>query len=597
MDVEWAVAGGALHVLQARPITTYVPLPPEMQTEPGERRLLYIEPSLADGLTISGAVSPLTNDLLMLMAEGMLKYLVGDVTLDRDLKRGVYGVGGARVYANLSNILHVADVRKTADDRRLIDATLADIYENLDIERYRTERPPPYLRKWRLLRAAPGILWRMRGVMKGMAKAMFRRTAFHEQYRDALATFERSVDAPADEPMEMSQYVMWMYGHVGTVSLKATAPALMMHVRGGTRTLDGLIDPDSAEQRRLADAIKAGADDLVFEMGIALHHLSTLLPAAAFDDVDALAESLVARSLPAEFLSAWDEFIRSFGSRGPLEMDLAYPKYGDDPLVGLRQIAMLARGGGVDPRAIHERQVRERQTAYTRLAELMPARKRRRLERAYRNILAFEPAREMPKHHITVVNLRIRTRLLALADRWVDGGRLDRREDVFELRFEDIDRAERDSEFDLRECIATRNVFYRKARALVRHFPHAIDSRGRILRPQRPQVPGELRGLAVSSGRVTGPVKVMHDPFEKTVEPGDVLVAHTTDPGWTPLFINAAAVLLEVGGELQHGALVAREYGKPCVAGIVNLTSSLRDGQTVEVDGDAGVVRLLSESE
>ena len=57
--------------------------------------------------------------------------------------------------------------------------------------------------------------------------------------------------------------------------------------------------------------------------------------------------------------------------------------------------------------------------------------------------------------------------------------------------------------------------------------------------------------------------------------------------------INAAAVLLEVGGELQHGALVAREYGKPCIAGIVNLTSLLTDGQMVEVDGNTGRVSLL----
>ena len=75
--------------------------------------------------------------------------------------------------------------------------------------------------------------------------------------------------------------------------------------------------------------------------------------------------------------------------------------------------------------------------------------------------------------------------------------------------------------------------------------------------------------------------------------PGDVLVAVTTDPGWTPLFINAAAVVLEVGGELQHGALVAREYAKPCVSGIVEVTAQFQDGQQVEVDGDAGVVRLL----
>ena len=78
---------------------------------------------------------------------------------------------------------------------------------------------------------------------------------------------------------------------------------------------------------------------------------------------------------------------------------------------------------------------------------------------------------------------------------------------------------------------------------------------------------------------------------------GDVLVAYTTDPGWTPLFVNAAAVVLEVGGILQHGAVIAREYGKPCVVGVDLVVSKLRDGQMVEVDGTAGVIRLLGEDE
>ena len=73
-----------------------------------------------------------------------------------------------------------------------------------------------------------------------------------------------------------------------------------------------------------------------------------------------------------------------------------------------------------------------------------------------------------------------------------------------------------------------------------------------------------------------------------------MLVAYTTDPGWTPLFVNAAAVVLEVGGTLQHGAVIAREYGKPCVVGFDQMVSQFRDGQTVEVDGTAGVIRLLS---
>ncbi len=122
-----------------------------------------------------------------------------------------------------------------------------------------------------------------------------------------------------------------------------------------------------------------------------------------------------------------------------------------------------------------------------------------------------------------------------------------------------------------------------------------IDSRGRILRPApREERPGELSGMAVSPGVVTGPVKVLRDPHSKPVNKGDVLVAYTTDPGWTPLFVNAAAVVLEVGGILQHGAVIAREYGKPCVVGIDRLMTKLHDGQRVEVDGTAGVIRLLS---
>jgi len=140
----------------------------------------------------------------------------------------------------------------------------------------------------------------------------------------------------------------------------------------------------------------------------------------------------------------------------------------------------------------------------------------------------------------------------------------------------------------------TRTRFLNKLKAQVRTFPPVIDSRGRILRPPpRAERAGELTGMAVSPGIVTGPVKLLHNPHEKRVNKGDVLVAYTTDPGWTPLFVNAGAIVLEVGGMLQHGAVVAREYGKPCVAGIDGVMTKLQDAQQVEVDGTAGVVRLL----
>jgi phosphoenolpyruvate synthase/pyruvate phosphate dikinase len=80
---------------------------------------------------------------------------------------------------------------------------------------------------------------------------------------------------------------------------------------------------------------------------------------------------------------------------------------------------------------------------------------------------------------------------------------------------------------------------------------------------------------------------------EKVINNGDILVAKAADPGWTPLFINASGVLLEVGGMLQHGSLIAREYGKPCIAGIQKVTELLKDGDLVEMDGSNGIVKKL----
>jgi len=107
-----------------------------------------------------------------------------------------------------------------------------------------------------------------------------------------------------------------------------------------------------------------------------------------------------------------------------------------------------------------------------------------------------------------------------------------------------------------------------------------------------PQAHGrQLRGLGISSGVCTGTVRVLRSPAEgHRLQPGDVLVARATDPGWTPLFLTAGAVVMELGGMLSHGAVVAREYGLPAVVNVPDACAVLEDGQTVTVDGNRGVV-------
>ena len=90
-----------------------------------------------------------------------------------------------------------------------------------------------------------------------------------------------------------------------------------------------------------------------------------------------------------------------------------------------------------------------------------------------------------------------------------------------------------------------------------------IDSRGKI--PQAPLAETEdgLVGDPIAPGTVRGPAKILHAPYEKPLEKGEILVTHASDPGWTPIFINAAGVVLEVGGALQHGAVIARGIRTP----------------------------------
>ena len=600
MDVEWAFAnavdGRRLHILQARPITAYVPLATELQTAPGEQRCLYIDRALTDGLTMSGPISPLTNDYAERGVMLMLDYLV-HLPEDADLVAGGLCLKGSRIYFNISPYMHLMGSREAfARQLSQMNMLLADILGSVDMDRYRPDRPPDFLRWWSLLGRAPMLLWRLRAVIGALMKPIFRYERFRRDYDRAQAEYDRWLATPVDHDQPLDDFLFDLFVEWGRVTLAATGPSLAVFYFGGTDVVNKLIDADDPAQVALADAIRRGyPDDLIVQMGVAMFHLAGQLPVELAENLDELAALLEQRRLPESFLADWDAFIARFGCRGPLEMELANPKYADDPRVALAQIApMAASRDSFDPRAVQERLVAERQAAFAELRAALPKRKRRRLDRAYRNIENHYDARELLKHHLTQANARLRERVVRIADQLVDAGRLDSRDDVFELTFADLQKAVDDADFDVRSQAATGGAFYRQLKRQVRHFPHAIDSRGRIPRPERRgDDASTLHGGAMSPGVARGPAKVLNDPFEQTVEPGDVLVAVTTDPGWTPLFVNAAAVVLEIGGELQHGALVAREFGKPCVAGIADVMNRIRNGQTIEVDGAAGTVRII----
>lgn len=101
-----------------------------------------------------------------------------------------------------------------------------------------------------------------------------------------------------------------------------------------------------------------------------------------------------------------------------------------------------------------------------------------------------------------------------------------------------------------------------------------------------------LKGAPASAGVVSGKARVILDPTGARLEPGEILVAPSTDPGWTPLFFTASGLVMEMGGPMSHGAIVAREYGIPAVVGVSGAIEHITTGQQITVDGSRGIITL-----
>jgi phosphohistidine swiveling domain-containing protein len=593
VDIEWAFAGGRPYLLQARPITTYIPLPDELLTQPGQPRWLYLDLTLIE----QGIQQPLTTMSNTWFGDVTSQMCVEGVGKDiaSSIKDGIGDAIGGRTYLNLSNLLRLMSRDSLADEFGGLDAYAADIIRNIDEDDYRAKEKPKAFR-WLVFRG----LFHSAGLIGKTLMGLILPSQLEKSYQRGVERFlcqleleeakEQSLKAFADHTLELVVKLM-MYTTIPTLIDAEIAKA----------SVRGLFRKESPEIRALADKLdRALPHNVTTEMGLAIYSLSQQVDAQAFESLGTLEEQVRHRMLPDEFLARWDAFMERFGFRGPRELDLISPRYADDPMIVLRQMKQFAQldDGSPDPQTAFEQQQSERQAAYEELSAYLHKKSRlkaRVFRHLYRLVATFGGYREIHKYYLIMVNYRVRLRVLDAARALVKADRLDTAEQVFDLTIDDLQQGLDDPSLDLRSIVRRNSAFISRIKH-IRNFPVVIDSRGVILRPRRAAAAeNELAGQAVAAGVVRGPVKVLSHVGEKPIQPGDILVAKATDPGWTPLFIIAGGIVLEVGGLLQHGSLIAREYGKPCVAGVENVTSILKDGQTVELDGTTGIVHLIDD--
>ncbi len=287
------------------------------------------------------------------------------------------------------------------------------------------------------------------------------------------------------------------------------------------------------------------------------------------------------------------EFLGRHGHRAVREGDLSSPTWTDDmPCVFTMIRSYLNADPAADPHSMEEHQRREREVAEKDAVRRVGRRRHWAFRWALRDARNSLAQRERTKSLLIRANDHFRRLMRELSQRLSADGRLTKPDDIYYLTWDEAtDLAE--GRLDPAEAMTrVRRRREEEERNRVVVLPDAFAGRPRPLSAAPSLTPGQvLRGLPVSPGRATGPARVVHDPRDNVeVKRGEILVAPVTDAGWTPLFVVVAGLVVDIGGTLSHGSIVAREYGLPAVVGVKTATQCIRTGQIITVDGSQGTV-------
>ena len=306
-----------------------------------------------------------------------------------------------------------------------------------------------------------------------------------------------------------------------------------------------------------------------------------------------LAGAYRAGALPGRLQQGLAAFLARYGFRSIGEIDIGVRRWSEDPTHILGALTNYIRldNDALAPDAQFAKGAREAEAMITSLLQRVHGPKRLLLRFVLRRLRALIGSREAPKFHlIRLLATPSRELLKPVGTELAARGRLAKADDIFFVSLPEARRAVAGQ--DLRQVVAERRLTFERERGR-RHIPRLLLSDGTDAEAALISTTGGLRGAPASPGVVTGIARVIRSPHGAHLEPGEVLVAPSTDPGWTPLFLTAGGLVMEMGGMMSHGAVVAREYGIPAVVAVAGATEQISTGQRVTVDGSAGTVTLL----
>jgi rifampicin phosphotransferase len=364
-----------------------------------------------------------------------------------------------------------------------------------------------------------------------------------------------------------------------------------------------------------AYALLDGFPNKTVEMGLALWRLSR--KAAA----DPTVHEAITQGSPADvphrlqqsapgraFLAELDAYLQEFGRRGEL-WGITFPSWREDPTPVIQTLRDYVVRPNLDLERNLAAAAARREERIAQVTAQLQGYPQPVVQQFEFLLKAAQIANILHEDHNFLIDFggdyAVRQVILEIGSRFAQAGVIEQRDDVFYLWLDELRATAAELPYlDRKELIAARKAEEERFAAIeppaalgtLVDNPVALGPIKFFGAPvQQPETPGLFKGNAGSPGIARGPAKVVRSLTEAgKLEFGDILVAVTTAPPWTPLFATVAAVVTDTGGVLSHCASVAREYGIPAVVGTGNTSSLIRDGELLEVDGNAGTVRVVA---
>ncbi|HKR50843.1 MAG TPA: PEP/pyruvate-binding domain-containing protein [Pseudonocardiaceae bacterium] len=595
-DIEWAVSGaGELWLTQARPITTLYPLP----TSPHGQLRVYLCVTLAQGLT--RPITPMGIAAFRLIASCGSELVFGSAVPDPVAGPAVFVEAGQRAFLDVTPILH-SRVGRALVPRILdvMEARSAVVLRRLCDDPRLAERTTS---RWPFLRQLLSVAVRFRIPLQ-LVQALVSPAAARRRVDQVGQRLRVRLTVPADitsaQRLDHAQRLLHttVIPIMPTVSPVAAAGFLAL-------ALAGKLARDDVEPSEWDEVLRGLPHNGTTEMDLELWALATRVRADAAAAATlreatpvALAHRFISRDLPPLLQDGLAEFLSRYGHRAVAEIDVGMPRWSDDPTHVLGVLANYLRLEDPDlaPDAQFARGARVAEAVVTRVVGRVRGRSRVRaaaVRVALGRVRELVGMRETHKDYLVHVLAHVREQLAVVGAELVDRGLLAEIEDVF---FLDLVQARAAlGGVDFRAAVAARREDYQRELRR-RQVPRIMLSDGTqpeaLATSVQEPAEGRLIGTPASAGTVSAMARVVLDPVGAHLEPGEILVAPSTDPGWTPLFLTAGGLVMEMGGANSHGAVVAREYGIPAVVGVPDATLRITTGQRITVHGATGLVEL-----